>query len=505
MKSAEHRAIGEVATGRASVNVGGAGGEQRLFLGYGDVVALSGDFFAGARAGPQDDLFTLAAIPGSEGTQIGTRDEVICALKVMTVDGAFVDDRFEPGGEFSHFQFTEKAAATEVERRVRDRFLVLATANGDHFVAPGGSGAEHSSGFASAVIAYRRLHEVAIDEACRLGQCGGDESHAMAREAAAQHYLTDACAAGHLRTPVSAIRHYWYQRYPQFWPNLQRKVAADTASALKELIWPARCLPDRFLYDRTLTAVQARTKGYPPITFGDLLARVFHDWDNTHGLTVESGGTLFGDGLLERGVGAKLIVAAVRAGIDDVEVAYRLGKSGSQLHGEALYQAVRSATGAFGTAFLPETLVPIPSADNPSQNWCAPDIETLWDLPIVGTTGTTVGMAVEQTLRPGSEVFRRLDGLGPGVFEVPGLRPVPVLRRWVARKAGQAYHDGFIQGLAQNPKSTTLAIVGAEASRYPDMETYRDIGCLFDPDMSPCRGHRQGDGEDAALAHPAPQ
>ncbi|MFN2534449.1 MAG: hypothetical protein ABR528_04285, partial [Pseudonocardiaceae bacterium] len=328
MKSLEHRAVGEAASGGACVNVGGAEGEQHLILGYGDVVALSGDFFAGAQAGPQDDLFTLAAIPGSQGTQLGTRDEVICALKVMTVDGAFVDPRFEPGGEFGHFCFTEKAAATEVERRVRDRFLALATANGDHFVAPGQGGAAHSSGFASAVVAYRRMHEAAIDEVYRLGQCLGDESRAMAREAAAQHYLTDAFAAGHLRTPVSAIRHFWHHRYPQFWHNLQRKVAADTASALRELIWLMRFLPDGLLYDRAHAAVKARTKGYPPITFGDLLARVFHDWDNTHGLAVASGGVLFGDGLLEQGVGRKLVVAAARAGIDDIEVAYRLGASG---------------------------------------------------------------------------------------------------------------------------------------------------------------------------------
>jgi hypothetical protein len=470
MKSLEHRAIGEAATGGAGVNVGGASGEQRLVLGYGDVVALSGDFFAGAQARPQDDLFTLAAIPGSQGTQLGSRDEVICALKIMTVDGAFVDARFEPGGQFSQFRFTDKAAATAVERRVRDRFLALATANGDHFVAPGRGGKVHSSGFPSTVDAYRRLHELAIDAAYRLGQCGGDESHAMAREAAAQHYLTDAFAAGHLRTPVSAIRCFWHHRYPQFWQNLQRKVAADTALALQQLIWPVRFLPDGFLYDRAYTAVKARTKRYPPITFGDLLARVFHDWDNTHGLIVESGGTLFGDGLLEQGVGRKLVVAAVRAGIDDIEVAYRLGVSGSRLHGAALHQAVRSATGALGAAFVPETLVPIPLADNPPQNWRAPDIETLWDCPIVGTRGTTVGTAVEQTLRPGTEVFRRLDGLGPGVFEVPSLFPVPPLRRWVARKAGQAYHHGFIRGLARDPKAATLAIVGAETGpRVPEL------------------------------------
>ena len=74
-----------------------------------------------------------------------------------------------------------------------------------------------------------------------------------------------------------------------------------------------------------------------------------------------------------------------------------------------------------------------------------------------------MGMAVEETLRLGAEVSRRLDCLGPGVFEVPGFLGFPPLRRWVARKACQAYHHGFIQGLAQNPKATMLAIVDNEA------------------------------------------
>jgi hypothetical protein len=131
--------------------------------------------------------------------------------------------------------------------------LVLATANGDHFVAPGrpGTGHDHQSPqpsrFGSALLVYRRLHEVALDEACRLGRCQGEESRAMAWEAAAQHYLTDAFAAGHLWTPVTAIRHFWHHRYPQFWQSLQHKVAADTASALRELTRPARILPDGFL------------------------------------------------------------------------------------------------------------------------------------------------------------------------------------------------------------------------------------------------------------------
>jgi hypothetical protein len=491
MKSQEHRAVGQAAAAGALVEVGGDSAEERLVLSYGDVVALSGDFFASHHCaahgvecpqdGPEgltsDDLFGLAAIPGKQGTKPGTRDEIICALKVMAVDGAFVDARFEAGGEFSDFQFTATAAATEVERQVRDRFLALATANGDHFVAPGrpdtadDHNGAHSNGFDSAVVAYRRLHEAALDEAYRLGRCRDDESRAMAKEAAAQHYLTDAFAAGHLRTPVTAIRHYWHHRYPRFWPSLQRKVAADTAAALRELARPARILPDGFLYDRVHAAVKARTRRYPPITFGDLLARVFHDWDDSHGLILEEGGILFGDGHLEEGVGKKLAVTAARAGIDDIEVAYQLGASDSRLYGEALYRAVRSATGAPHDAFRPETLIPTLSADNPPQNWRATDVEELWSSPIVGTTGTTVGMAVEETLRPGGEVFRRLNRLGPGVFEIPEFRGVPAFRRWAARKARQAYHDGFIQGLAHDPKAVVLTTVDNHPGSRADVVT----------------------------------
>ncbi|MGA9310257.1 MAG: hypothetical protein WBV74_07785, partial [Pseudonocardiaceae bacterium] len=279
---------------------------------------------------------------------------------------------------------------------------------------------------------------------------------------------------------------FWHHRYPQFWQSLQRKVATDTAAALRELTRPARILPDGFVYDRVHAAVQARTRGFPPITFGDLLARVFHDWDNSHGLTLQGGGVLFGDGLLEQGVGEDLVIAAVRAGIDDVEVAYRLGASGSRLQGDALYQAVRSATGAPDVAFRPETRIPILSADNPPQNWRATDAEALWSSPVVGTTGTTVGLAVEETLHLGAEVSRRLDRLGPGVFEVPGLLKVPALRRWVAGKARQAYYQGFVQGLAQDPKATVLAIVDNEAAG-PTGASHGVIAAAQTADIRRCR------------------
>ena len=198
---------------------------------------------------------------------------------------------------------------------------------------------------------------------------------------------------------------------------------------------------------------------------------MFHDWDDSHGLVLQGGGILFGDGHLDDGVGKQLAITAARAGIDDIEIAYRLGASGSHLHGQALYRAVRSATGAAHDAFKAETLIPTPSADNPPQNWQAPDAEALWSSPIVGTTGTTVGTAVEQTLRLGTEVARRLDHLGPGVFELPGILGIPPLRRWAARQARQAYHHGFIQDLAHHPKATVLTIVNNEADSCPDATT----------------------------------
>ncbi len=480
MDGTEHRDIGDAASGGALVNLGGESAEERFWLGYGDVMALSGDYFKpepslASRDHTQPDadalgtstLFSLARVPGKGGTQTDTRDEIVCALRVMTLDKALVDPRFEPGGEFADFRFSPQASSSDVERRVRDRHLELAATNDDHFVAPGGVTHEYHPGprpFGSAVLAYRHLHQLALEEACRLGRLGGDQSQAMAREAAAQHFLTDAFTAGHLRTPVAQIRRFWLSRYPAFWENMQHKVAADTASTLRELAWALRrLLPARFVHDSTLSALKKRTGRYPELSLGDFLARLFHDWDNTHGLTIDGGGMLFGDGHVDRGVTRQLATAAVRAGIDDTQVAFELGASGSRLSGKPLYRAVRAATGARET-FLAETKVPRPSAANPPQNWRATDIETLWDAPMVGAAGTTVGEAVADMMQPGGYFIRQLDRLGQGLVEAYGLLALPILGGWLAHRGRQAYTRGFVDALAAEPKQTILSIVYEDAT-----------------------------------------
>ena len=120
----------------------------------------------------------------------------------MPADGGFVDARFEPGGQFSDFQFTATAAATELERRVGDRFLALATANGDHFVVPGrpdtadDHNGAHSNGFQGCSMtgelafalgdrSSRRLHGGSVVRLCVL-QRGQGLSDPMGGECLSQ-------------------------------------------------------------------------------------------------------------------------------------------------------------------------------------------------------------------------------------------------------------------------------------------------------------------------------
>ena len=478
MKAYEHRSIGDAATGAATVNLGGESSEQRLLLTFGDVVSLSGDFFrpdgssgpvlpkwraAAAAAEGSGRLFRLAGIAGDSGTMVDTRDEIVCALKVSAVDEAVVDPRFQAGGQFAHFRFSPGANRTDVERRVRDRFLALAASNDDHFVSPGASDVPTGSGLPTAISAYHHLHQVALDEASRLGRQRADISIAMAREAAAQHYLTDAFAAGHLRTPVADIRRFWKARYRNFWEHLQRKVAADTARALRELSVMIRLLPRQTLYRQTLSVLTERTRQYPELSVGDLVARVFHDWDNVHGLRVDGGGFVFGDGHVGEGMTHDLALAAVTAGIDDVEVAFRVGASDGKLAGQALYAAVRDLTGAAGDAFRAEEKVPRPSTDDPPQNWMAADAEALWESPMVGTMGTTVGHALVAMMEPDGEFIRQVESLGQGLAGEEGVFGVPVLGRWLSGKCCQAYHSGFVAPLAHNPRKAVMELVAEDA------------------------------------------
>lgn len=477
MRAHEHRAIGDAATGGALVNLGGDAPDERFWLTFGDVVALSGDFFPpGGRTetevGPS--LFALGRRAGKNGTLLGTRDEILGALKVMSVDESFADPRFEQGGQFAGLALTVGNHRTDVERRVRDRYLALAAVNDDHFVSPGHAHTRTGSGCPSARAAYRHLHRVALDEAWALGRSGGDPTRAMAREAAALHYLTDAFASGHLRTPVAAIRSHWRERYPGFWQRLQTKVASETASALRELSPVLRIVPASALHHRTESELRLRTEHYPQLSVGDLVARCFHDWDNTHGLVVDGGAVVFGDGRVDAGSTRELALAAVGAGIDDVEVAFALGRTGRVEPGQPLYEEVREATGASSGDFRAEARIPRPAESNAAQNWRADDVESLWASPMLGSRGATVGQALAAMLDPDGGFVRQLEALGHGLAGTRGVLRLPVVGRWLGDKCCQAYSAGFVAPLTRDPRAVILDLVGADgtgeatAARLPE-------------------------------------
>ncbi|MDQ3896107.1 MAG: hypothetical protein M3326_02455, partial [Actinomycetota bacterium] len=195
-----------------------------------------------------------------------------------------------------------------------------------------------------------------------------------------------------------------------------------------------------------------------------LVARCLHDWDNDHGLEVDGGGVIFGDGHVGEGVTTDRALAAVRAGNDDVEVAFSLGASQPRFGGEALYEAVREATGAEGGAFLAETMIPRPSVANPAQNWKAADVETLWDTPIVGAAGTTVGDALVAMLEPEGQFIRQVDGLGEGLAGSDGMLGLPLVGPWLTRRCCQAFHHGFVEPLSGDPAGVLLSLVHANGA-----------------------------------------
>ncbi len=108
---------------------------------------------------------------------------------------------------------------------------------------------------------------------------------------------------------------------------------------------------------------------------------------------------------------------------------------------------------------MAETMIPRLSTENPRQNWQADDVETLWESPIVGSSGTTVGEALIAMLEPGEQFIRQLEALGQGLAGSQGLFAVPVLGSWLSQKCCHAYHRGFVEPLAADPGTVVMALV----------------------------------------------
>lgn len=455
--STEHKLLGDVPTGARGV-LPITLADRQVTLTQGDVVALSGDWFR-PDDHPVDGLFHLATQPGKGGGGVGTADEIAYAIQHFRAEEHQAPDP----------RFVGVKPSDDVRDKVEARYRNLAAANAGHFVAPRGRGPDGQPlpGPASEVSAgsnYRSLHERAIRDAFGFGRSGAPITAAIAREAAAQHFLTDSFSAGHLRTPAAAIREFWLAKYPLFWFNLKNKIALDTASELNRQDTNLASILGtvQMMYESIIAKINEVTASYPQISLGDLMAKVFHDYDNLVGLDVGPG-RVFGDDtllkhpeLLARGdnLTVELAHAAVLAGNADVEIAHGLGADPAHPADDAaVYTAVKTRSGMTGDQYKPESMVPTPTAANQPQQWQAPNFETLWDQPVEQGGTYTVGDMVQFELTPGSEIYGQLEALGekfpPEDNTVP-LNPLHPQR---------AYRNGFLAPIVANPLRGMLEIL----------------------------------------------
>lgn len=458
--SQEHQSLGDTATGTASYDVGG-GASDHFQLTHGDIVALSGDYFlagpgtsaAGGR-GQQDDLFQLASRAGNRGQAAGTRDEVIWTLKMIRGN----DARFAQGGPWASYVFSDAVKAA-----VNERYQRLAAANTTHFAAPRGrdaSGQPNPSPEGSAGSSYRSTHEAALRMAFQAGQHHESIDRAMAMEAAAQHYLTDAFSAGHLRTPTGSLREYWGGKYPLFWYNLRHKMALDTAVRLNDQTNNVTTVFGTVnqMYDAISQQIEGMASSLPAVTLGDLLAKVFHDRDNAEGMDVQGGGRVYGDDNLDnpdpRNQTRALAQRAIRDGNADVQKAFGLGgqaAAGASVPDAQIFDPVRAATGT-GDRYLAETRMPVPATTEAPQNWSAGSLEELWGKPVVGTSGPTVGARIVEALQPGHEIRQTLEDLANRFPETDSRFTGDLQPR-------RAYRDGFLAPLVANPRAGLIHII----------------------------------------------
>jgi len=501
--SVEHKELGDVGSGGATYSLPGA--VPTMFtLTHGDIVMLSGDYFdprdtktitilgQSYQVPVDDSLFKLAGTPSSDpGKQVGTQDEIIYAIYNINSG----DPRFAPGGQWNGITFSDAVMSS-----VHARYLRLAEENKEHFASPNGPLAGPNAGNrSSAGGSYRALHEDALVRAYAAGQAGEAIDASMMREAAAQHFLTDHFASGHLRTPRASIRDFWRGKYPNFWGQLKETIAqriAEGIDADPRTTGPAAHVGVWILKSKIMPIIDDKTKDKPALGFDDLVAKVAHDVDNQTGLFVVNDLGMqwkaFGDENLHNpdpeNRTPQMAELAVKLGMQDVRNAYSLGASsstaGMSLGLEALGDSVRGMTPSPAIQGLdrygPEQILPHidTSMETSTQTWQADTIDALWTSRVRSDVADTYGDRIKAEVS-GGEIYHQLSGIAipqPYVithFTMPTLGTVPIPYTPFSRPAivdtpvestlypADAYNDRFLKPLVADPLATLKAILSS--------------------------------------------
>jgi Domain of unknown function (DUF4157) len=360
-------------------------------ISYGEMIAL-GDYFASI-----EEIESVAATGADGKAQID-----LALFKVNP-------------------QRTKPAPNPTVEQEVDDRYNRLAARNQTHFStgsSPGNSNKEQ----------YISRHKEALKTAWYQGinPMVVRPADWEAQEAFADHFLTDAFSAGHVRTPRGAIQEHWSKIYPNFQANLVDTIACYMAAYIHDVDLSA--VPTGLLKGSVATEISARggTK-LSSFSIGDVISKVLHDADNTGLDVVSAGGPGGGQGPVHwRAVGddhlfpstpnaaatqtAQFAEGAVKASFAEGKHAEQAGRAGDPLNpllDETKFQALQF----------------IPTADTASTSNTKYD----WQAQSLATLPANIKQLIVDAFKPGTEIRNGLDNM-----------PVPA----IVNKMGMDLHTG---------------------------------------------------------------
>ena len=364
--SREHKHLGDEGTRTAQGQARTVEIASGYFVSFGDLTAMAGDYF-----GSVDEIKRIAV---NDGRGAGTREEIEYVRTVHVM-----------GQKNAESSFSQTARDA-----VMARYYALAGNNSSHFTEPNGRPERTSLNNAGN---YRDNHEQAIRQAAAAGAEGRSIDHALLCEGFASHYLTDAYAAGHVRTERISISDWWNPKVPMFWTNLKLFIAEQMAYYINDHATIGNVVSVQLLWEKIRASIES--KGLPTLTFGDLVSGAVHDYDNHFGVGTQHG-TLVGDEQLrdheghvilkQQGPGAptrdpqatateNLAIAAVQVSAAEVEQAYQLGTS------QTPEQIIATLRVQDGDTYAAEALWPQALPDSQQQAtrpaWQQPDAQTL--------------------------------------------------------------------------------------------------------------------------------
>jgi hypothetical protein len=147
-----------------------------------------------------------------------------------------------------------------------------------------------------AIAQYHHDHLEAINIAITAAHVPDDslKGQALAHDGFACHFLTDAFSGSHARTPRSSIEDYWDKKVPKFDERLVNWLADEALYAVS--LHPRSHIKQKGLYEGIkeylagLAPPVARNAirdlirpEVPPLSFGDIVGLVVHDWEGSHG------------------------------------------------------------------------------------------------------------------------------------------------------------------------------------------------------------------------------